>query len=58
MWVTIQPSPETVTPETRKRQRTKRCGKQVVVLVALGLWPEGKQEILDWQIAGREDRRE
>jgi putative transposase len=58
IWVTIQQSQETIKPDKRKRQRKKRCGKKMVILVALGFWPDGRREILDWQIAGSEDHRE
>ncbi len=58
IWVTIQQSQETIKPDKRKRQRKKRRGKQMVILVALGFWPDGRREILDWQIAGSEDHRE
>jgi transposase-like protein len=30
----------------------------MVLLVALGFWPAGKREILDWQMANSEDHRE
>ncbi|GAC1431012.1 MAG: hypothetical protein NVSMB54_25110 [Ktedonobacteraceae bacterium] len=30
----------------------------MVVLVALGLWADGRREILDWQIARSEDHQE
>lgn len=58
IWVTIQQSQETIKIDKRKRQRKKRGGKKRVILVALGFWPDGKREILDWQIAGSEDHRE
>ncbi|GAC1694852.1 MAG: hypothetical protein PVS3B3_19240 [Ktedonobacteraceae bacterium] len=29
-----------------------------MVLVALGLWADGRREILDWQIARSEDHQE
>lgn len=58
IWVTIQQSRETIKPDKRQRQRKKRRGKKMVILVALGLWPDGKREILDWQIANSEDHRE
>lgn len=58
IWVTIQESQETIKPDTRKRQRKKRGGKKRVILVAPGFWPDGRREILDWQIAGSEDHRE
>lgn len=57
MWVTIQQSHEAIKPETRKRQRDKRSGKKQVILVALGFWPDGRRELLDWHIAQSEDHR-
>src|SRR5258708_35491210 len=56
--VTIQQSQETIKPDKRKRQRKKRRGKKLVILVALGFWPDGKRELIDWQIAGSGDHRE
>jgi hypothetical protein len=58
IWVTIQQSHETIKPDKRERQRKKRSGKKQVILVALGFWPNGRREILDWQIAKSEDHRE
>src|SRR5260370_30879851 len=46
IWVTIQQSQETIKPDKRKRQRRKRRGKKMVILVALGFWPDGRREIL------------
>jgi transposase-like protein len=56
--VTLQQLQETIKPEKRKRQRKKRRGQKMVILVALGFWPAGRREILDWQIAGSQDHRE
>lgn len=58
IWVTIQQSHEAIKPDTRKRQRHKRSGKKQVILVALGFWPDGRRELLDWQIAQSEEHRE
>lgn len=58
IWVTIQQSQEAIKPDKRQRQRKKRTGKKMVILVALGFWPDGRRQILDWQIAGSEDHRE
>ena len=41
-WVTIQQSHETRKTDKRKRQRTKRTGKKLVILVALGFWSDGR----------------
>src|SRR5258708_30435615 len=56
--VTIQQSLETSKPDKRKRQRKKRTGRKMVILVALGFWPDGRREVLDWQIARSEDHQE
>jgi putative transposase len=58
IWVTIQSQQETSKPDKRKRQRKKRTGRKMVVLVALGFWANGRREILDWQIARSEDHQE
>lgn len=58
IWVTIQQSQETLKPDKRQRQRKKRTGKKRVILVALGFWPDGRRQILDWQMADSEDHRE
>lgn len=57
IWVTIQHSHETIKSDKRKRQRKKRRGQKQVILVALGFWPDGRREILDWQIAESEDHQ-
>lgn len=58
MWVTIQRQQEKIKPGTRKRQRHQRIGRTMVILVALGFWPDGRREILDGQIARSEDHQE
>jgi len=58
IWVTIQSQQETVTPDTRQRPRHQRTGRTMVILVALGFWPDGRREILDGQMAKREDHQE
>ncbi len=58
IWVTIQSQQETIKPDTRKRQRRKRTGHKMVILVALGLWSDGRREVLDWQIARSEEHQE
>lgn len=58
LWVTIQQSQEKIKADTRQRQRKKRQGKKMVILVALGFWPDGRREILDWQIAKSEEHQE
>lgn len=56
MWVTIQNQNEAIQPDRKQRKRHQRSGKKVVILVALGLWPDGRREILDWEIASSEDQ--
>ncbi len=41
IWVTIQSQHEKIKPDKRHRQRKKRSGKKMVVLVALGFWARG-----------------
>lgn len=56
IWLTIQSQKETVARDKKQRQRHQRSGKKVVILVALGFWPDGRREILDWEIASSEDQ--
>lgn len=56
MGVTIQQSQETITADTRPRQCIKRPGKKMEILGAPGFWPDGRREMLAWQIADREDQ--
>lgn len=58
IWVTIQSQQETLKLDQRKRQRKKRCGKKMVILLALRFWPDGRREVLDWQVARSEDHQE
>jgi hypothetical protein len=58
IWATIQSQQETIKPDKRKRQRKKRTGRKMVVLVALGFWPDGRREVLDWQVARSEEHQE
>src|SRR5258708_19777281 len=58
IWVTITSQQEKIKPDKRKRQRKQRTGRKMVILVALGFWPDGRREILDWQIARSEDHHE
>ena len=55
IWVTLQSQKQALKLDTRQRQRHERSGKKVVILVALGFWPDGRREILDWEIASSED---
>lgn len=58
IWVTITSQQEKVKPDKRHRQRKQRTGRKMVILVALGFWPDGRRQILDWQIARSEDHQE
>jgi putative transposase len=55
IWVTIQGQEGEIKLDKRQRKRHQRRGKKVVILVAMGLWPDGRREILDWQLAISED---
>ncbi len=50
--------PDGVHEDSRKRQRQRKSGKRIVVLVALGLWTDGsgKRHILDWEVADKEEQ--
>jgi Transposase, Mutator family len=58
IWVTIQSQQEKIKPDKRNRQRKKRTGRKMVILVALGFWTDGRREVLDWQIAHSEEHQE
>jgi putative transposase len=58
IWVTIQDQEEEIKLDKRGRKRRERSGKKIVILVALGFWPDGRREILDWQVATSEDHTE
>jgi mutator family transposase len=58
IWVTIQGQEGAIKLDKRRRKRHERSGKKVVILVALGFWPDGRREILDWQLANSEDHAE
>jgi transposase-like protein len=55
IWVTVMGQEEAIKLDKRRRKRRERRGKKVVILVALGFWPDGKREIVDWQLAKSED---
>lgn len=55
IWVTIQGQEGEIKPDKRQRKRHARSGKKVVILVAMGFWPDGRREILDWQVATSEE---
>jgi len=54
IWLSMQTEQECVHEDSRKRKR----GKRIVVLVALGLWTDGsgKRQILDWEVADKEEQ--
>ena len=58
IWVTIQGQEGEIKPDKRQRKRHQRRGKKVVILVAMGFWPDGRREILDWQVASSEEHTE
>src|SRR5436305_5301704 len=58
IWVTVQGQEGEIKPDKRQRKRHERCGKKVVILVAMGFWPDGRREILDWQVATSEEHGE
>ena len=58
IWLTIVEQEETVKIGKKGRKRKKRLGKHVVVLVALAFWPDGRREVLDWEIASSEAHTE
>jgi putative transposase len=55
IWLTIVNEQETVKVDKRGRHRQQRTGKRMVVLVALAFWPDGRREVLDWEIASSEE---
>jgi putative transposase len=58
IWVTVQEQEEEIKPDKRQRKRHARSGKKVVILLAMGFWPDGRREILDWQVATSEEHTE
>ncbi len=54
IWLTLVEQEETIKVDKKGRKRKNRHGKHVVVLVALGFWPDGRREVLDWEIASSE----
>lgn len=51
IWTRHQQPTGTIKEDRRKRKRKERKGHKVVVLVALGLWTDGRRAILDWEVA-------
>jgi putative transposase len=58
IWLTIVGQDETIKIDKKGRKRKMRHGKHMVVLVALGFWPDGRREVLDWEIASSEAHTE
>ena len=58
IWLSMQTQQEGVHEDSRKRKRHRKRGKRIVVLVALGLWTDGsgKRQILDWEVADKEEQ--
>jgi len=58
IWLRLQTQTDTVKLDKRQRQRKKKTGKKVVLLVALGFWTDGsgRREILDWHVADGESK--
>lgn len=58
IWLSLQTQQEGFKEDSRKRKRPQKRGKRMVVLVALGLWTDGsgKRQILDWEVADKEDQ--
>jgi putative transposase len=59
IWLSLQTQTNeeaTIKFDRRGRQRHKRTGKRMVVLVALGLWSDGsgRREVVDWELAESE----
>lgn len=58
IWTRQQQPTGTSKADRLGRQRGQRAGKKVVVLVALGLWADGRKAVLDWEVATGETREE
>jgi Transposase, Mutator family len=58
IWLGLQTQQEGLKEDSRKRKRHQKRGKRIVVLVALGLWTDGsgKRQILDWEVADKEEQ--
>jgi hypothetical protein len=58
IWLSMQTPQDGIHEDSRKRQRQRKRGKRIVVLVALGLWTDGsgKRRILDWEVADQEEQ--
>jgi putative transposase len=58
IWLSMQTPQDGIHQDSRKRKRQRKRGKRIVVLVALGLWTDGsgKRQILDWEVADKEEQ--
>jgi putative transposase len=54
IWLRQQSQTDIVKVDKRGRKRHQRSGKKVVLLVALGFWPDGRREIIDWEVTDSE----
>jgi hypothetical protein len=58
IWFCLQTQTGQVKVDKKGRKRPVHQGARRVVLVALGLWPDGRHQILDWHIAVEESQEE
>ncbi len=58
IWTRHQQPTGTTKEDRRGRKRGQRKGKKVVVLVALGLWADGRKVVLDFDVAAGETQGE
>jgi putative transposase len=58
IWLSMQTQQDGIHQDSRRRKRHRKRGKRIVVLVALGLWTDGsgKRQILDWEVADKEEQ--
>jgi len=56
IWLRVQFPTKSEKRDKRQRKRKIRKGKKVVLLVALGFWPDGTRQILDWEVADGESQ--
>ena len=56
IWLRLQIPTDTYKRDKRQRKRQGRKGKKVVLLVALGFWPDGTRQIVDWEVADSESK--
>ena len=56
IWLRVQVPTGSHKRDKRQRKPAGHKGKKVVLLVALGFWPDGSRLILDWEIADGESQ--